>query len=125
MGKRVKYLILIASVLLTALCGCGRNSAAAAITDEQALRAIRTYCCTVNPNLEDIVNAEEYPVYWEISSSGEDETAVLFRSYTGAQIRYYINRTTGETYVTEYVPGITPEEQRTDESLNIRDYLEN
>lgn len=37
-----------------------------------------------------------------------------------AQIRYYINPTTGETYVTEYAEGITPEE----ESLNVRDYLQ-
>ena len=41
-----------------------------------------------------------------------------------AQIRYYINPTTGETYVTEYVEGITPEEERTEESLNVRDYLQ-
>ena len=48
---------------------------------------------------------------------------VLFRSYTGAQIRYYIDRATGETYVTEFVPGITAQEQQTEERLNVRDYL--
>ena len=30
---------------------------------------------------------------------------------------------TGETYVTEFVPGITDEEQRTGETFNIRDHL--
>lgn len=93
------------------------------LSNEQLLSAIKNYCYTLNPNLEGIVNAEEYPVYWDISSTDEHEIVVLFRSYTGAQNRYYIDQTTGDTYVTEYVPGITPEEQRTDESFNVRDYF--
>ena len=138
--------------IMTVLCGCGGKNAASGITesasngafvntaesgdfpestvgaeemlsDEQALSAVRSYCCIMNPDLEAIVKSEEYPVYWEISSSDEQETVVLFRSYTGAQIRYYIDRITGNTYVTEYVPGITPEEQRSGESFNIRDYF--
>lgn len=93
------------------------------LSDEQALAAIRNYCYSHNPDLEGIVNAGEYPVYWDISSSDEREIVVLFRSYTGAQSRYYIDRLSGETYVTEFVPGITSEEQRTDESFNIREYF--
>ncbi|MDO4982107.1 MAG: hypothetical protein Q4E35_00945 [Eubacteriales bacterium] len=93
------------------------------ISDEQALSAIRYYCLSSNPNLESIVNSGEYPVYWEISAGDERETVVLFRAYTGALVRYYIDRLTGDTYVTEFVPGITPEEQRTDESFNVRDYI--
>lgn len=93
------------------------------LSDEQALSAIRRYSYNNNPELESIVNAGDYPVYWDISSSDEHEVVVLFRSYTGAQIRYYIDRITGDTYVTEFVPGISSEEERTDESLNVRDYL--
>ena len=81
------------------------------------------YCYSINPDLEDIVNAGEYPVYWEIASSDEHEIVVLFRSYTGAQNRYYVDRITGDTYVTEYVPLITDEEQRTDERFNVKNYL--
>ena len=51
------------------------------------------------------------------------EAVVLFNSYTGAQVRYYIDRDTGETRVTEFVPGITAEETQTDESFNARNYL--
>lgn len=87
-------------------------------------KGYRNYCFTINPDLEGIIKAEEYPVYWEIVSSDEREIVVLFRSYTGAQIRYFIDCATGDTYVTEYVPGISTEEQRTDESINVRDYLE-
>ena len=91
------------------------------ITDEQARAAIQNYCCINNPSLKD--NEEELPTYWEVVSSSETEIVVLFRSYTGAQIRYYVDPTTGETYVTEFVPGITEAEERTDESFNVKDYM--
>ena len=93
------------------------------LTDEQALSAVKNYCYEKNPDLEEIVKAGEYPVYWDVSSSDEQEIVILFRSYTGAQNRYYIDRSSGDTYVTEFVPGITDEEQKTDESFNIRDHL--
>lgn len=94
------------------------------LSDEQALAAVRSYCLIRNPDLENIVNAGVYPVYWAVSSSDEHEIVVLFRSYTGAQIRYHIDRVTGETYVTESVPEISPEEVRTEESLNVWEYLQ-
>ena len=93
------------------------------LSDEQALAAIRQYCFVSNPDLENIVNAGEQQVYWDIQSSTDTEIVVLFRSYTGALIRYYIDPVSGETYVTEFVPGITTEEQRTEESFNARDFL--
>lgn len=98
--------------------------AAESITDEQALNAIQKYCYSVNPDLEDIVNAGEYPVYWDVASSDENEIVIMYRSYTAAQNFYYIDRNTGDTYVTEYVPGIMEEEQRTDESFNVKDYMD-
>ena len=98
------------------------RSGSGTLSDEQALAAIRNYCIAGNPDLESIA-AEDYPTYWELASSDANQVVVLFRSYTGAQVRYYIDRATGDAYVTEFVPGITPEEMRTDESLNVWDYL--
>lgn len=121
---RAAAIVLLSFLLTTIFCSCNRKpNEAEKLSDEQMLSGIMNYCYTQNPDLKSIAEAEEYPVYWEISSSGEQETVVLFRSYTGAQNRYYINQTTGDTYVTEFVPGITAEEQQTDESFNIRDYL--
>lgn len=93
------------------------------ITDEQAVAAIANYCSLGNPDLQSIVDAGEYPTYWEVTSSDENEVVVVFRSYTGALTYYYIDRNTGDTHVTELVPGIFDEEQPTDETLNVRDYL--
>ncbi len=94
------------------------------ITEDQAYNAVINYCKATNPEFDEGGNAEGYTEYWDVSTNENGEIVVLYRSYTAAQIRYYVNPTSGETYVTEYVPGIIDEEQRTDETFNIRDYLE-
>lgn len=94
-----------------------------ALSDEEALSAVRAYCLDSNPDLEGIVNAGEYPVYWIVESSSEQQVVVLFHSYTGSETRYYVDRTTGETDVTDFVPGIMSAEQPSEERLNVRDYL--
>ena len=114
-GRRFSYML---KTLVVIDRNIGRT-----ITDEQALSAIRNYCCVINPDLEETVNNGDYPVYWEISSSTDSQVVVLYRSYTGAQIRYYIDRLSGETYVTEFVPGITSEEEPSNESLNVWEYI--
>lgn len=100
------------------------NDADAKITDDQALNAIKKYCFEKNPDLEGMVNSGEYEIYWNVESSSETEIVVLYRSYTGAQVRYYINPTSGETYETEFMPGISSEEERTEETFNVKDYIE-
>ena len=127
MNRKIFHAAVFLLLIVMMLCGCGRKSAgsetAEPLSDEQALSAVRNYCCAMNPDLESIVEDAEYPVYWDIHSSDEHEIVILFRSYTGAQNRYHIDRITGDTYVTEFVPGITLEEQRTDERFNVRDYF--
>ena len=97
-------------------------SKADALTEEQALEAIKNYCYMLDPNLKDMEDSEEYTIYWEVFTNEDQEIVVLFRSYTGARIRYYVDPASGDTYVTEFVPGITDEEERTEENFNIRDY---
>ncbi|MBE6863041.1 MAG: hypothetical protein E7495_00495 [Ruminococcus flavefaciens] len=99
------------------------ESKADALTEEQALDAIKNYCFSRNPGLKDMVESGEYNIYWNVISNDANEIVVLYRAYTSAQMRYYISKASGETYVTELVPGIIDEEQRTDENFNIRDYL--
>ncbi|MBR4472937.1 MAG: hypothetical protein IKS55_04805 [Oscillospiraceae bacterium] len=92
-------------------------------SDEQALSAVRTYCYSFNPDLESIVNAGVYPVSWEISVSGEKQVVILYRSYTGAEVRYYIDRDSGVVSETEYMPGLSPAEESTGVSFNIRNWI--
>ena len=70
-----------------------------------------------------MVDSDEYTINWDVTTNEAGEIVVLYRSYTAAEIRYYINPASGETYVTERVPGIIDDEQRTDESFNVKDYL--
>ena len=93
------------------------------ISDDQALEAIRAYCIEAIPDLKDMEGSEDFTTYWQVESSSEEQIVVLFRSYTGAQVRYYINPTSGETYVTEFVQGITEEEEETGETFNIKNYI--
>ena len=95
----------------------------ATLSDEVALSAVRQYCFDANPDLEGIVNAGEYPVYWIVESSSEQQVVVLYRSYTGSETRYYIDRATGEATVTDFVPGIMSAEQPSEERMNVWDYL--
>ncbi len=99
------------------------ESVSDAVTAEQALDAIKKYCYDNNPDLKNMADSGEYNIYWEVVSNEADEIVVLYRSYTGALIRYYIAPVSGETYVTEFVPGIMDAEQRTEESFNVRDYI--
>ncbi len=93
------------------------------LTDDQAVSAIRDHCRLENPELEGI-EEDGYQVSWSVESSNEKEIVVLFRSYTGAEVRYHIDPVSGETYVTEFVQGITPEEETTGESFNVWDEIE-
>lgn len=94
-----------------------------ALTEDQALNAIKNYCFTKNPDLKNMAESNEYTIYWDAATNDANEIVVLYRSYTGAQTRYYIDPVSGAAYVTEFVPGITNEEQRTEESINVKDYL--
>lgn len=93
------------------------------LTEDQALSAIKNYCFLNNPELEDMVNSGEYIISWEVESSDEHQIVILYRSYTAALIRYYIDVDSGETYVTEFVQGITNGEEQTDERFNVKDYI--
>ncbi len=95
-----------------------------ALTEDQALKAIKNYCFVQNPDLEGIMDSGEYSLYWDVTTNDKQEIVVLYRSYTASQIRYYIDPVSGETYVTELVPGIIDDEQMTDERFNVRDYLD-
>ena len=94
-----------------------------ALTEDQALEAIKNYCFTNNPSLKNMVDSGEHTIYWNVTTNAANEIVVLYRSYTAAEMRYYIDPISGETYVTELVPGIIDEEQRTEESFNARNFL--
>ena len=94
------------------------------ITEDQALAAIKKYWFEKEPELEDMLDSDEYTVYFEVTTNDDGEIVVLYRSYTAAETRYYIDPETGNANITELVPGIFDEETASNEKLNIRDYMD-
>lgn len=115
-GFGVRFRSMMNTFLVTDAHGDNR------LSDEEALSAIEHCCYAGNPDLKGIVDAGEYPVSWSVDAGDDAQIVVLFRSYTGAEIRYHIDRASGETYVTELVPNVSSEETRTDETPNAWDY---
>nr|WP_297709239.1 hypothetical protein [uncultured Butyrivibrio sp.] len=93
------------------------------ITENQAYAAVINYNKAIGSGIDEETNSEGYSEYWDVSTNEDGIIVVLYRSYTGAQTYYYVDPASGETYVTELVPGIIDEEQRTGETFNARDYL--
>lgn len=93
------------------------------ISAEQAYEAIGNYIRGIIPDIDNYTQGEDAMAYWTVTSSDADQIVVEFRSYTGAFNYFYIDPATGDTYVTELVPGIIDEEQRTEETFNVKDFL--
>ena len=93
------------------------------ISEDQAYNAVINYNKAIGSGLSEQINSEGYEEYWNVSTNEDGKIVVLYRSYTTAQIRYYVDPVSGETYVTEFVPGIADEERETGETFNVRDYL--
>ena len=98
----------------------GSVAATGTITQDQALEAALNYYKINTPGYE---AGAETGDYWDVSTNEAGEIVVLYHSYTGAINRYYVDAASGETYVTELVPGIIDDERKTGETFNIRDYL--
>ena len=96
------------------------TEASGAITQDQAMDAVLNYFKADFPDYE---IDSEHGEYWEVVPGDNGEIKVIHKSYTGAFNFYYVDPATGETYVTELVPGIIDEEQKTGETFNVNDYM--
>ena len=90
-----------------------------ALTREQAFQGVSNYChkeydwnpAENNPDLMDVTMGTETAT----------ECQVIFRSYTGSYTYFYVDKATGNTRMTQYVPSLNIEEDSG--SFNIYNYL--
>jgi len=61
-------------------------------------------------------------MYVQMGEETETEYLVIFRSYTGALVHFYANKTTGTTRIVEKVPSLNVEQDAG--TINLLDYLE-
>ena len=111
--KRIIALLFIAMIILS---GCASEKG---LTQEQAYEGVNSYC---HSNY-DWSPAEEDPeiMYVYMGEETATEYTVVFRSYTGAFVNFYVNKETGSTRIVETVPSLGVEEETG--TIDLHDYL--
>ena len=90
------------------------------ITAEMAYEGVNNYCHSAY----DWSVAEENPSMMSLTMGEETETEyqVIFRSYTGAIVNFYVDKTTGTTRMVEYVPTLDIKNEAG--TIDLFDYIE-
>ena len=90
------------------------------ISEEMAYDGVYNYCHSTY----DWSVAEDNPdiMYLKMGEETESEYQVIFRSYTGTFVYFYVDKSNGTTRLTEYVPTLDIEEDAG--TINLYDYLE-
>lgn len=134
--KNRHFIFIIALMLVAMLQGCGTGSTPVntpdpagstdtdvslnEITAETAFEGVYNYCHATygwsaaegNPDM----------MYLEMGEETDTEYQVIFRSYTGAFVYFYVDKESGTARMIEYVPALEIEEEAG--TINIFDYLE-
>ena len=102
------------------LYSCGTNATKSEITAEMAYEGVNNYCHSAY----DWSVAESNPsiMYVEMGEETDSAYQIVFRSYTGAIVNFYVDKTSGTTRLEEYVPALDVRSEAG--SININDYLE-
>ena len=118
MKKKQFAAILI--IMFAVLQGCGAKSAERkTLTADLAYQGVSAYC----RETYDWSAAQDNPeiMYVTMGEESEAEYQVIFRSYTGAFVDFYVDKASGETRMVERVAALGVEEDAG--SINIYDYL--
>ena len=101
-------------------CSCGTNTSKNEITAEMAYEGVSNYCHSEY----DWSVAEESPSIMYVQMGEETDSAykVVFRSYTGAFVNFYVNKACGTTRMEEYVPTLDIRSEAG--TINLFDYIE-
>ena len=114
-------IVLVVTALLLCSCGSkGTKESQSKITAEMALEGVSNYCHSAY----DWSMAKDNPDIMGVQMGEETDSAyqVIFRSYTGAFVNFYVDKASGTTRMEEYVPTL---DVRNDAgTIDIFDYLE-
>ena len=129
----LKYKAFTFVFLVLFLCSCRNNKADVAqfsdvqtedtlrtITADMAYEGVNNYCHSAY----DWSVAKDNPDIMSVQMGEETDSAyqVVFRSYTGAFVHFYVNKTSGTTRIVEKVPSLNVEEDAG--TIELFDYLE-
>ena len=129
----MKYIAFTFFFVALLLCSCNNNKVndtqstdlqtedtLRTITKEMAFEGVNNYC----HKEYDWSVAKDNPDIMYVQMGEETDSAyqVVFRSYTGAFVHFYVNKTSGTTKMVEKVPSLNVEEEAG--TINLFDYLE-
>ena len=129
----LKFIAFTFVFLVLFLCSCRNNKADVAqssdaqtedtlrtITEDMAYEGVNNYCHSAY----DWSVAKDNPDIMYLTMGEETDSAyqVIFRSYTGAFVHFYVNKTSGTTRMVEKVPSLNVEEEAG--TIELFDYLE-
>ena len=117
--KHIAFSFILIAMLL---CSCGSKStkeSQSEITAEMALEGVSNYCHSTY----DWSIAKENPSIMFVQMGEETDSAyqVVFRSYTGAFVNFYVDKASGTTRMEEYVPTLDVRNEAG--TINLFDYL--
>jgi hypothetical protein len=115
----MKQFIVIFSFSFIFFSSCGIGHPDNRITAEQAYEGVNNYC----HDAYDWSIAEENPSIMSVEMGEETDSTyqVVFRSYTGALVLFYVDKVTGKTRMVEKVPLLDVENETG--TMNLFDYL--
>ena len=129
----LKFIAFTFVFLVLFLCSCRNNKADVAqssdaqtedtlrtITADMAYEGINNYCHSAY----DWSVAKDNPdiMYLTMGEETDSTYQVIFRSYTGAFVHFYVKKTSGTTRIVEKVPSLNVEEDAG--TIELFDYLE-
>lgn len=120
----MKQIFITFAIILLLLCSCRNNKTNSipqtGITAEMAYEGVSNYCHSEY----DWSVAEGNPdmMYLKMGEETDTEYQVIFRSYTGAFVYFYVDKNSGSTRMEEYVPMLDIKEDAG--TIELSDYLE-
>ena len=106
-------------LIVLLFCSCGNNTTKSEITAEMAYEGVSNYCHSAY----DWSIAKDNPSIMYVQMGEETDSAylVVFRSYTGAFVNFYVDKTSGTTRMEEYVPTLDVRNEAG--TIDIFDYI--
>ena len=118
----MKYIVISSVLIALMLCSCRNGKTESSIiTAEMAYEGVNNYCHSEY----DWSVAEGNPSMMSVTmGEGTDsDYQVIFRSYTGSFVYFYVDKASGATRMVEYVPTLDVKSETG--TINLFDYLDN
>ena len=107
-----KSLVIALAFIALSLCSCQKGK----ITEEMAYEGVNNYCHSEYDwsVVEDEQKSQSFDpsiMYVKMGEETESEYQVIFRSYTGAFVYFYVDKASGKTRMVEVVPNLDVENE--------------